>query len=397
MLQEICDFKQNFFAQLEERNIPTHNRAVCFYYLSLEVEKYPNDEALRQLLITAICDTEFLLYHFLPKQSEEELLNNYRTTRLKSNKLHKLLEENNILREQWLQIKKRKTLPSIEKFISSKYNAIQNETTMLYQLYFQYFETSEKKATELRNNLEHFVSLSHSHTDYHQIAPFFFYQIMVKHTKRLATNVSFQFLPKSLWEYKAYAITRNNRKNYDTYQKNILLFLDLCNYYELSFDVNIELCKYAFSQTCNLMEWIELYDKEIAMNCQTPLLRFYEELALSHIEPCEPNEYDGYSIYDISFDTEIHYNEIYENEYIEIENTISQFLLDHAEYLVLFMEELHKDRGAIKDMILTVYQGANLEILYPKEVPLNYRLFTIYFILSDYIDRAVKSKIQECL
>ena len=268
---------------------------------------------------------------------------------------------------------------------------------MLCQFYHQYFELSEKKTPELRNNLEHFVTLSYSYSDYHSIAPFFFYQIMIKHTKRLATNVNFQFLPKSLWEYKEYTITRNNRKNYDTYQKNILLFLDLCKYYELCFDVNIELCKYAFSQTCNLMEWIELYDKEIAMNCQTSLMRFYEELDLSHIEPCEPDEYDGYSIYDISFNTDIYYNEIYENEYIEIENTISQFLLDHAEYLVLFMEELHRDMNAIKDMILTVYHDANLEILYPKEVPLNYRLFTIYFMLSDYIDKAVKSKIQGCL
>ena len=49
---------------------------------------------------------------------------------------------------------------------------------------------------------------------------------MIKHTKRLSTNTNFQFVPKSLWEYKEYTTTHNNKKNYETYQKNILLFLD---------------------------------------------------------------------------------------------------------------------------------------------------------------------------
>lgn len=397
MLQEAFDFKQNFFTQLEELKIPTHNRAACFYYLALELEKQPNNVPLRQLVITAICDCEFLLYHFLPEQSEEEIMENYRTTRLNSNKLNKLLEEKKTLMEQWLQITKRKTLPIIENLSPAKYNTIRNETTMLCQLYHQYFELSEKKTPELQNNLEHFVTLSYSYSDYHSIAPFFFYQIMIKHTKRLATNVDFQFLPKSLWEYKEYTITRNNRKNYETYQKNILLFSDLCKYYELCFDVNIELCKYAFSHTCNLMEWAEFYDEEIAEPCRTSLAQFYEALDFSYIEPFEPKKYDGFSIYDISFETDVYYNTIYENEYIQIEAKISQFLLEHAEYLIFFMQEIYKDMNGIQNMILTIYHDANLESLYPQEIPINYRLFTIYFMLSDYIDMAVKSKLQECL
>lgn len=397
MLQEALDFKEKFFKELESLKIPTYNRAICFYYLSLKFEENPDNETIRQLLITAICDHEFLLYHFLPQQSSEELIENYRITRLKSNKLNKLLAENRLLMEQWAQISKRKTLPAIKNLSPTKYNTIQNETSMLCQLYYQYFDISEKKTPELRNNLEHFVELSYSYHDYHLIAPFFFYQIMIKHTKRLSTNTNFQFVPKSLWEYKEYTTTHNNKKNYETYQKNILLFLDLCKYYELCFDVNIDLCKYAFTQTCNLMEWIEFYDEEIAESCRTPLSQFYENLDFSYIEPYEAKEYDFCSTYNISFKTDLYYNDIYGEEYIEIENTIVHFLLEHPEYLIQFMTELHHDIKSIKDIVLTIYNNTNLDILYPHEIPIEYRLSNVYFVLSECVDKTVKLKVQNCL
>lgn len=393
MLQEALDFKKNFLTELKELDISTHNRAVCLYYLALKLEKQPANEQLRQLLITAICDSEFLLCHFLPEQSQEEIIENYRCTRLKSNMLYKLLDENKCLAEQWEQITKRKTLPIIDNFPSNKRKVIQNETSMLCQLYHQYFPVSEQNSMELKNNLEHFITLSHSHKDYHTIAPFFFYQLMIKHTKRLASNANLQFSPKSLWKYNEYTISRNNDKNYETYQNNILLFLDLCNYYELSSDVNIELCKYAFSHTSNLIDWIAFYDDELAEQCRTPLALFYETLDLSYIEPYEPSEYDAFSAYNVSFETDLHYNDLYWKEYLQIENTIFDFLSENIDYLFTYMWEIHRDTEKIRNIVQTIYDKAELACLYPIEIPMNYRLSNVYFVLSTHIDLAVRNKI----
>ena len=397
MLQEAFDFKQNFFIQLNEYKIPTHNRAVCLYYLARELEKYPHNKPLQQLLITAVCDQEFLLCHFLPEQSPQEIIENYRSTRLKSKTLHKLLIENKHLLEQWEQITKRKTLPVIDNLLSINNHLIQNEITMLCQLYYEYFPISEQHSPELKNNFKHFVELSHSYKDYHFIAPFFFYQLMIKHTKRLASNSNLEFIPKSLWKYKEYKIIHNNEKNYEAYQNNILLFLDLCKYYELYSDVNIELCKYAFSHTSNLIEWIEFYDEELADSCRTPLALFYQSLDFSHIEPYEPSEYDIFSTYDVSSESDRHYNELYWKEYLQIEDTVTNFLLKNIDYLIACMWEIHRDISTLKNTILQIYENANLANLYPSEVPLNYRLSNIYFILSNYIDTAVMTKITSTL
>lgn len=393
MLQETLDFKQNFFTELETLRIPSHNRAVCFYYLSLELEKNPANEQLRQLLITAICDQEFLLCHFLPEQTSQEIIENYRTTRLKSNTLNKLLEETTQLETQWEKIIKRKTLPVIDNFSVSQSGLIQNEINMLCQLYYQYFPVSEHNSMELRNNLKHFVELSHSYEDYHLIAPFFFYQLMLKHTKRLASNANLEFMPKSLWKYKEYKISRNNEKNYETYQNNILLFLDLCKYYELHSDVNIELCKYAFSHTSNLIEWISFYDEELADHCRTPLDLFYQTLDLSHIEPYEDLKYDIFATYNVSSETDRHYNELYWKEYLQIEDVVTDYLLENIEHLITCMWEIHRNINTIKDTVLQIYKSANLAHIYPSEVPMDYRLSNVYFIISTYIDTAVKTKI----
>ncbi len=397
MLQEALNFKYDFFAQIEKYNIPTHNHAICFYYLVLAVERHPDDKTLHQLMITAICDAELLLYHFLPEQSSEEIIENYRTTCLRRNTFNKLWNENKEFANQWTQITKRKTLPSIDNFVSINHNNIQNEINILCQLYHQYFEISEKKTPELKNNLEHFVILSHSYNNYHLIAPFFFYQIMVKHTKRLASNVNFQFLPKSLWQYKEYSIIRNNDKNYEAYKKNILLFLDLCKYYELSKDVNINLCKYAFSHTSNLIEWIEFYDEELAKSCRTPLSLFYENLDLSYIEPYEPDTYDAFSTYNVCFEKDLYYNDIYANEYIKVETAVTTFILENTEYLITYMQEMHRNIEVIKNVVQTIYDNTNLNYLYPDEIPIEYRLSNIYFILSDFLDKAIKSKLQSVL
>lgn len=397
MLQEALDFKQNFFTELETLKISTHNRAVCFYYLALELEKNPASKQLRQLLITAICDQEFLLCHFLPEQTSQEIIENYRTTRLKSNTFNKLLEENAQLEAQWEKITKRKTLPAIDNFSVSQSSLIQNEINMLCQLYYQYFPVSEYNSPELKNNLKHFVELSHSYKDYHLIAPFFFYQLMIKHTKRLASNANLEFIPKSLWKYKEYKIDRNNEKNYETYKNNILLFLDLCKYYELHSDVNIELCKYAFSHTSNLIEWISFYDEELADHCRTPLDLFYQTLDLSHIEPYEDLKYDTFSTYDVSFETDMHYNELYWKEYLQIEDVVTKYLLETIDCLITCMWEIHRDINAIKDIVLRIYENADLSGLYPPEVPMDYRLSNVYFILSTYIDTAVKTKIMSTL
>ena len=397
MLQEVLNFKAEFYAQLEKYNIPTHNRAVCFYFLALAVERHPDNATLRQLLITAICDSELLLCHFLPKQSTEEIIENYRTTCLRKNTFNKLWNENEKLANQWIQLTKRKTLPNIDSFISPNQNNIQNEINMLCLLYHQYFEISEKKTPELKNNLEHFVILSHSHSNYHLIAPFFFYQIMIKHTKRLASNSNFQFSPKGLWQYKQYIITRNNDKNYETYKKNILLFLDLCKYYELFEDVDIDLSKYGFSHTSNLIEWTELYDEDLAEGCKTPLSLFYESLDLSHIEPYEADTYDAFSTYNVSFETDCYYHDIYTNEYIKAETAVTNFILKHIEYLITYMQEIHHNIKAIKNIVQTIYDNTNLDYLYPDEIPMEYRLFNIHFTLSDCLDKAVKAKIQTVL
>ena len=61
------------------------------------------------------------------------------------------------------------------------------------------------------------------------------------------------------------------------------------------------------------------------------------------------------------------------------------------------MTELHHDIKSIKNIVLTIYNDTNLDILYPHEIPIEYRLSNVYFVLSECVDKTVKLKVQNCL
>lgn len=74
--------------------------------------------------------------------------------------------------------------------------------------------------------------------------PFYLFQVMVRHTNRLAQNPDFQIVPASLWKYKEYEITKNNGKNFNKYERCIGLFQKLCKLYKNDPHIDIALCRY---------------------------------------------------------------------------------------------------------------------------------------------------------
>lgn len=389
-------FKEDFDQTIAKYHLPTQNKAIFYYTLSEEIQKNPADGDLKVLLISAICDTGFLINHFDKDMSNAELQKKYKAFLRRFLKMRNLLEEEVMLDTEWNTICSRHTMPTIQPLSEELLSVCEKETSILCDLYFKFFDIKEKNAPELRNNLKNFVHLSYSYSDYHKIAPFFFYQIMVRHTKRLATQENLQFSPKSLWKYKEYSIQCNNKKNYYAYQKCTALFVDLCDYYKYKSDekVNILLCKYGFYQTSNLMEWIERYEPYLFKECRMPLTRFFKKLDLSYVEYNAPKEFEPNGLFHITDDKGLEFTFEKEDLYGQIGDKILAYLLKNMSGFVKKMNSLYTNPQALRKTVREIYDATEVGKIFPKNMPLKYQLADVYQFMLKFLDGFVNVKVE---
>lgn len=143
--------------------------------------------------------------------------------------------------EQWGEIVGRKRFPLKNRVYSDDYN---EELLALCGLFRETFEMSERQTPNLADNLQYFLMEARNNDLIEKIIPFYLFQVMVRHTNRLAQNPDFQIVPASLWKYKEYEITKNNGKNFNKYERCIGLFQKLCKLYKNDPHIDIALCRY---------------------------------------------------------------------------------------------------------------------------------------------------------
>lgn len=397
MYSEIPILQEKFNEMVKKYKLPMQNKAIFYYALSEEIEKSPDNQELKDLLIYAICDTGFLINHFDADMSTSELHKRYKAYLKRFHKMRTLLEEQSLLDTQWNAICSRQTIPTFQPLSGEFLSICEKETSVLYKFYCKFFEIQGKNAPELFNNLKNFVQLSYSYPDYHKIAPFFFYQIMVKHTKRLATTENLQFSPKSLWKYKEYRIYCNNKKNYYTYQKYAALFVDLCDYYKSDDIVNVLLCKYAFYKTSNLMDWLDSYEPYLLKECQMPLARFIPKLKLSYTEFNAPKKFEPDTLFHITDDIGLEFTFQNQKLYDQIGDTILYYLLEDMSGFVYQMADLYANANELRKTVQKIYDATEVGKLFSNKIPLKYQLADVYQFMLTFLDGFVNVKIESVL
>lgn len=398
MMEQTAEiFKKNFQDMCKKYNLPVTNKSIFFYTLSDMVMHEPDKKELLKLLITGICDNGYLLSHFREPQTSEENQNDFLFIQNNISKLYALLEKEYSLKREWEEIISRQTLPKINASLETDFTSFENETTKLAFLYRKYFQVSEKNSIELYNNLHRFICLTKSYPNYRKIAPFFFYQIMVKHSNRLAEKENLSISPKSLWEYKEYTIERNNHKNYKLYEQYGKLFRKLCKYFKKDVDVDISLCRYGFSHCSNLVDWFHHFEPEHIKKFESPLLYFLHKKAVTYWEAGTPDEFDICTFYHISSKEYWEFFEQIEDVSCTVEQTIIEYLQEYPEYLIDCMTYMYADAAKIHMIVEEVYVNADLEKLYPKDSLKKCRLSHTYEIMMQTLDIAIQCKIQDAL
>lgn len=392
--ETIHAYKKHFLDGCINYRIPMQNKSILCYALADKLIEQPGNEELRNLLIAAVSDDNFLISHFSEQASEKKSKAAYKKLQKKINKLTKKIDLQKSLKEQWEHISSYKTLPTYETFLefSSDY---EEETEHLCFLFRKCFKISEKNSPELYANLHHFVCITRANEEFRDIAPFFFYQLMTKYTKQLATSSeSFSVYPKQLWEIQLYKFEKDSDSDYETYYQLGWLFRKLCKYYKKLEYPNLALCRYAFETSSNLIQWLLREDEEHAKKYLSPCHYALHKLPVFYWEMDEPSDFDIYEMFSVNTDADDYYfNELYE-EHEHFDTIIRTYIIkEHVEYIIQFMYAMYLDAGRVKNLLLEIYNNCIAKEKRSKEIPKESMLVQIFEILTDCMDIAVTTKV----
>lgn len=332
--QSLQEVKEEFFSICRENQIPTNNKAALLYELSTRLEADKKNSLFRQMILLALADNGVLFNYFgvFQEGGEEEefqcIKENY----------ERLAADDKI--QQVMSFKWKGVLASCMN--PSKIDAQCDVNEMAYKekakqavrLYQKYMEKSEKNTPELYNNLHHFICMSEQIKEYRMIMPLFLFQLMIRHTGRLATKENLDVSFKSLWNYKKYQISQDNGKNYKRYQLYSKLFVKLCKAYRGHNGVDLPLCQYGFWKTSNLADWIMDMRPKKAMKALTPFVRDLLRADMSSIACWEPEEYSSNAIFDVTDREEQRYMDKFRDDYQEVGQAMREFIFDHIEYVL---------------------------------------------------------------
>lgn len=392
MEHELLQLKNDFNQKLAKYKIPTENRANLYFQLGSRVAEQPENEELIDLLVTAISDCNLFISYYDHYEPDEypKLLDMVRS---RSKKLRKSIEKERRYKQLWESILSRKTVPQLKELDSEMNKKIEAEALKLSKIFCEYFEIDFKKSGELHNNLTYFVQLSYSHPDYHRIAPYYFWKIMVKHKSRLIKNDHLQFKPDNLWKDQEYNIEQDNQKNFKEYERYCNLFLELTDYYKKFEEVKLNYSRYAFCNTCNLLKWMDMYQIKGRKQFKTPLLKTLDKFSLSCLENEAPKEFDPYQIYGVTSLEEFTYFDLYLDQLILVFPEINHFILENVDYIIDFMKYIYVDQAAISRIIQETYEKAHLDKFFPRQILPSYRLLHVYDTYCEIADELLNLRV----
>ena len=128
----------------------------------------------------------------------------------------------------------------------------------------------------LKDNLSAVENAIGGLAGFDEIAPFVYFQLLVRNANKMLNKEDYFFNPKSIFIYKNYTIDKDNGKNFDRYTDYCALYADLCDLFPKS---DKELCDVCFLLTSNLGDWIA---ENIESDC-LPLYfgSYYDSLCVS--------------------------------------------------------------------------------------------------------------------
>lgn len=166
---------------------------------------------------------------------------------------------------------------------NSDYNCIKVKLSSLFQiplekpdeaecdrvfktLYDNGFVPSNANPEALRDNL---IVVSESINTYFflkKVKPMVYYQVYIKHTKKMTQDIGYFPNFEKLFEYTNYQLESDNGKNFKDFIQKCHLYSKLKECFP---DADIPLCDYIFTKCSNLSEW---YSKALAENnsCELP-------------------------------------------------------------------------------------------------------------------------------
>lgn len=395
--QDLQEVRREFFSVCKTKKIPTHNKAALLYQLSIRLEEKPDDEQIRQLLLLGLADYGILLGHFWKTAVREEEIKYQEFKR----KYMELVEDDKLQRSLFLQWKEVQTsydsIPQIDAYDDIDEMTYETETNRAVYLYRKFMGISEKNSPELYHNLHRFICMTRQAKEYRLIAPLFLFQLMVRHTGRLAVKENLDVSLKSLWDYKEYRIEKDNGKNFRRYKLYARLFCKLCKEYQSDTSVNLALCAYGFGASSNLVDWI--MDKQYLKwpprlrKTMTPLCIDLLRANMSSIEIYEPEVYSASAIFGVSQKEEREYIEDFQEDYEEVEQAVTEYVLEHIEYVLFWMEFLYVDTCPLQKYVKEIYKECIPKLPERKLWMEKCIQSHIYEIVQDMLDRAVRAKV----
>lgn len=393
MNQSLQEVKEKFFSICRENQIPTHNKAALLYGLSTRLQEDRKNGILRQMILLALADNSVLLNYFgVFQEGEEEeefqcIKENYE--RLSAD--DKLQQEmSSIWKEVWASCMN----PSrIDVQCDVNEMAYKEKTKQAVRLYQKFMEKSERSTPELYNNLHHFICMAEQVKEYRMIMPLFLFQLMTRHTGRLATKENLEVSFKSLWNYKEYQISRDNGKNYKRYQLYIKLFVKLCKAYCGHNGVDLPLCQYGFWKISNLAEWIIEVRPKKGMKALTPFVRGLLRADMSSIACWEPEGYSSNGIFGAAYREGQRYINEFQDDYNDVEQAVREFVFDHIDYVMYWMEYLYADCGILRGYVEEIYRECIPKLPEKKAWMENCIRAHIYEIVRDMLHQGVRAKV----
>ncbi len=395
--QGLQEVKEEFFSICREKQIPTHNKAALLYELSTQLQSDRNNGLLRQMILLVLADNDVLLNYFgeFRKGEEEEAFQCVRGN------YNRLAADDKL--QQQMSLKWKEVLascmkpPRIHAGCDVNEAAYRERTKQAEQLYRKFMEKSEKNSPELSNNLHYFICMAEQIQEYRMIMPLFLFQLMVRHTGRLATKESLNVSLKSLWSYKAYQTAQDNGKNYRRYQLYAKLFVKLCKAYRDYDGIDLPLCQYGFWKTSNLADWIMDLKPKKTKKALTPFFRDLLRADMSAIACYEPEKYSTCAIFGISEEQKWRYLQNFWEDYKEVGQAVEKYVFAHIEYVLYWMKHLYAEQEILKAYVDEIYRACIPKLPEKKAWMESYIRAQIYDIVREMLELAVRTKVTAVL
>lgn len=384
-----CKWKEDFQKLCKKYGVDGCNKGTLYYTISGEVREHLQDGDLKRLFVYALCDDGFWADKYIA-YDEQEMQISFRRTEQRIRKLFSLLQKEKALALQWKDIVNRKSFPFENVQRASEYD---EELITLCSLFRDTFEMSEKQSPNLADNLHFLLLETRSSDELGKITPFYLFQIMVRHTNRLAQNPDFQAALPGLWKYKEYEIEKNNGKNFTRYERYIRLFQRLCKYYKKDPRVDVLLCRYGMEQCSNLSEWTGLWFRKKEKKCITKLHRFVNDFCISCMEPGKPQEFSVCKLFPHreSEEEALFLHDL--EEKLESAYGIKQYVLDNIEILIQFMKCHYENAEQLRCMIAKITHVCGFDAKEIEGVSEETKLTYVYEQLIEMLDDAIASSV----